>query len=187
MIAKLKKLLSDKEKRLRLIFILGCAGIVMIVLPDFLPKQGNTGNEEKSISDPTDETEEYRLSLEKRLAEVISSIQGAGETRVMISVSAAKEYVYAEKSDIDRRTQHEGESTRRQGEPVVNGQEPLLRTVLVPKVGGAAVICEGAGDPVIRERIMDTAAAILGLPASKISVQPLSPGDDFSRHSGQQR
>ena len=178
MMKMLKKMLSDKEKRLRVIFFLGCAGVVLIVLPDFLPERKSTAVSDSGILDPLDETEEYRISLEKRLTEVISSISGAGETKVMISVGAAKEYVYAEKSDVDRRTQNEGESLRSQGEPVLNGQDALLKTVLVPKVSGAAVICEGAADPVTRERVMNTASAVLGIAVSKISVQPLSPGEE---------
>ena len=174
MMKMLKGLFSDKEKRLKLIFALGIAGIALIVISDLLPKKQTQPQKGSEVSEALDETESYRLSLEEQLKGIISQIEGAGETNVLITVSAAKEYVYAEKSDIDRRSQSEGESLKTRGEPVLSGQEPLLRTVLVPKIKGAAIVCEGANDPVIQERIMKAASAVLGLPYSCISVQPLA-------------
>ncbi len=173
MMKALTGLFSDKDKRLKLIFALGIAGIALIVLSDFLPQKNTRTEQQSAVSQTADETEEYRTALEEELAEVLSQIEGAGQTRVMISLSAAREYVYAEKTDADRRSGSGDESLKTRGEPVLNGQSPLVRTVLEPKLRGAAIICEGAADPVIRERILTTAAALLGLPTSSISVQPI--------------
>lgn len=175
---KLGELFSDKEKRLRAILVLGIAGMLLIAISDMLPdKRGSTVTDDNPQSS-LDETEQYRRSLEEQLTDIISGIEGAGRTRVMISVSAAKEYVYAEKKDTDRRTQSGEESVKSRGEPVVSGESPLLRTVLVPKVSGAAVVCEGAADPVTRERVTETVAAVLGLPSTRISVQPYGDNKD---------
>ena len=171
---KLGELFSDKEKKLRLIIFLGIAGMILIAVSDMLPDKKDGSTPADTPQSSLDETEQYRCTLEKQLGDIISDIDGAGKTAVMISVSAAKEYVYAEKKDVDRRSQNEVESVRSQGEPVVNGQSPLLRTVLVPKISGAAVVCEGAADPVTRERVTQTVAAVLGIPTSRISVQPFS-------------
>lgn len=181
MMKALGGIFGSSEKRLKLIFALGTAGIALIVLSDFLPQKNARRETVSAVSEAVSETESYRAALEKELAETLSQIEGAGETRVMISLSAAREYVYAEKSDIDRRSGSGDESLKSRGEPVLNGQSPLVRTVLEPKLRGAAIICEGAADPVIRERILDTAAALLGLPTSAISVQPLGTSEKISR------
>ena len=92
----------------------------------------------------------------------------------MITLGGTREYVYAEKSDIDSSTRTGEESHRSRGEPVMNGDAPVLRKILSPQVSGAAVICEGASDPSVKERIFGTVSAVLGIPASRISVEPMS-------------
>ena len=172
MMKTLRGIFGSSEKRLKLIFALGIAGIALIVLSDFLPQRNARRDSESAVSQTAGDTEEYRAALQIELAETISQIKGAGETRVMISLSSAREYVYAEKSDLDRRSQSGGESLRSQGEPVTIGQSPVIKTILEPKVRGAAIICAGAADPVTRERIITTASALLGIPTTAISVQP---------------
>ena len=171
----MKKLMTDKNTRLRLIFALGIAGMVLILLSDILPnKKAQSVPQENTSSQSLDETEQYRRSLESQLAEIIEGINGAGSAKVMITVGSTREYVYAEKSDIDRSTRTGEESSRSKGEPVMNGDSPVLRKILSPQVSGAAIVCEGASDPTTRERIINTVAAVLGLPSSRISVEPMS-------------
>ena len=173
--APIRKLLNDKNSRLRLIFALGIAGMALILLSDLLPnKKTQSVPREDTSRQSLDETEQYRRSLESQLAEIISGINGAGNAKVMITVGSTREYVYAEKSDVDRSTRTGEESQRSKGEPVISGDSPVLRKILSPQVSGAAVICEGAYDPATRERIINTVAAVLGLPASRISVEPMS-------------
>ena len=171
----IKKLMTDKNTRLRLIFTLGIAGMALILLSDILPnKKAQPPPQENTSRQSLDETEQYRSSLESQLAEIIEGINGAGNAKVMITVGSTREYVYAEKSDIDRSTRTGEESSRSKGEPVMNGDSPVLRKILSPQVSGAAVVCEGASDPATRERIINTVAAVLGLPSSRISVEPMS-------------
>ena len=40
-------------------------------------------------------------------------------------------------------------------------------------VTGAAVVCEGGGDPVVRERIVQTVSALFSLKSNHISVMPM--------------
>lgn len=175
MTAQIKKLLRSRDKRLKLVFVLGMAGILLILISDILPKKSTT-DETVSEQLTLDETELYKQDIERQLTEVISHVSGAGRTRVMISVTGTKEYVYAEKSDLDRRTEGTGESYRSQGEIVLadggGEKQPVLRKVSAPQIGGAAVICEGASDPQVRERVMNVVSAVLGLPPGRISVQP---------------
>ncbi len=175
MTGQFKKLLNSRDKRLKLIFVLGAAGILLILLSDFLPDK----KAEPTVSQTSaelDENERYRQDIEQQLTEVISHISGVGRAEVMISLSATKEYVYAEKSDLDKRTEGSGESYRSQGEIVLadggGDKQPVLRKIASPQIGGAAVVCEGASDPQVRERVTNVVSAVLGLPANRISVQP---------------
>ena len=50
-----------------------------------------------------------------------------------------------------------------------------LDTVIsrLPKVSGAAVVCEGGGDPVVRAFVVETLSALLGIKSNHISVMPM--------------
>lgn len=168
-------LLSDKRTRLRLIFALGIVGMALILISDMLPqKKAQTDTEPTAERQGLDDSEQYRRALEEQLSDIVSGISGAGSTRVMITVGGSREYVYAEKSDVDRKTRSDEETLRSQGEPIMSGDTPIVRKVLSPQIVGAAVICEGAADPVTRERIMNTVSAVLGIPFSRISVEPMA-------------
>ena len=56
-----------------------------------------------------------------------------------------------------------------------NGQEEsgLVVREDYPAVTGAAVVCEGGGDPVVRERIVRTVSALFNLKSNHISVMPM--------------
>ena len=54
-------------------------------------------------------------------------------------------------------------------------QDALLK-VLEPEVRGAVVLCEGGGNPAVREAVVAAVRAALALPAYKISVHQLTNG-----------
>lgn len=171
-----RRVIKKSDKRTRLIFVLGIAGILLIFLSDLMPggkKDSDTASAEQ-IS--FDETERYKKDIEQQLTELISEIKGAGRVTVMITLTGTKEYVYAEKSDLDKKTEGTGESVRTQGEIVLadggGEKQPVLKKITAPQIGGAAVICEGASDPQTKERIINVLSAVLGLPSNRISVEP---------------
>lgn len=171
------RVIAKKDKRTKLIFLLGIAGILLILLSELLPVGGRDKNKSSETEQITlDETQRYKEDIERQLTEVISQIKGAGNVKVMITLTGTKEYVYAEKSDLDKKTEGTGESVRTQGEIVLaeggGEKQPVLKKITAPQIGGAAVICDGASDPQTKERIVNVLSAVLGLPYSRISVEP---------------
>ena len=51
-----------------------------------------------------------------------------------------------------------------------SSKEPLQIGTLQPRVRGAAVVCSGAGDPVVKERVANTVAKALNIGLSKVYV-----------------
>ena len=160
---------SDKGRRA--IIIGGIAVILLLFLSTLTPK-------EKSSSDSFIETtnaEETEQALERRLTAVLSQIQGAGEVTVMITLDSTAERIYAEdrketgsETDGENLSQTSGIET----ETVLAGsaKEPLERSVIMPKVRGAAVVCSGASDPLIKEKVANAAASVLGIGISRVYV-----------------
>lgn len=89
----------------------------------------------------------YRERLEKELAELCSSVEGAGECRVFITFS-------------------EGESYEYQG-----GQ---IKATHPPKVLGVTVLCEGGGRTAVKARISELVGALFDVGANRICILKLS-------------
>lgn len=172
---KLKKLCKDGKKRTRLIFILGAAGVLLIAGSELLPDKNSADTAQQSEL-TIDESERYRENIEKQLTGIISQISGVGEADVMITVSGTKEYVYAEQYDVSRKSQSGGEDTQQSGQVILAGAggktQPVLKKIMTPQISGAVVVCEGANDDRTRERVVNAVSAALGLPSTKISVEP---------------
>ena len=82
----------EEEKYKKIIIIVGLLGILLIFLSSFFKK-------EKVIETKVDNTqvtvEQYTEQLEKNLKGIVSSIKGAGDCRVLVTVENGKEIVYA--------------------------------------------------------------------------------------------
>jgi stage III sporulation protein AG len=95
-----------------------------------------------SLSNETN-VEKYSAEIEKRLIKIISSINGTGNINVMVTLENLEENVYTQKE---------------------------LATVRTPKVRGVAVVCDGGGNAVIREKITSTVAKALGISSARVNV-----------------
>ena len=141
---KLKNLFDNNKIR-KLIIISGIAGIVLIFLSsyiDFSTVTGGKAEEEFSVTT-------YSTEIENDLQNVISQIEGAGETKVLLTMENSVEYVYLE------------DSTTKTKEI-----EPLIRGVLV--------VCEGGDDPVVVERITEAVTKALDVSTAKVCITKLS-------------
>lgn len=159
-------LTGEKGRRL---LILGAVAAMLLLLLSTM----SCGGTEPVISS-TENAAELERTLEKRIAELVSAIDGAGEVSVMITLDTVSERVYEKNKKIQTEEQEGGES-RKDGletEVVLTGgsKEPLQIGTVQPKVRGAAVVCSGASDPVIRERVTLAVAGALDIGASKVYV-----------------
>ena len=144
-----------------------CAlALVLLVLSEW------TGTRTKA--EPTIQTQPqaYAKQLETRLAELIRSIDGAGRTQVLVTLRSGEETVWARNDRMDS----EADPTRVQSEQtyvlVRSGSDEtgLQLKTITPTVQGVAVVCEGADDPQVQQRITQTVTAALGIGAAHVSV-----------------
>ena len=74
------------------------------------------------------------------------------------------------------KSQSGGEDTQQSGQVILAGAsgktQPVLKKIMTPQISGAVVVCEGANDDRTRERVVNAVSAALGLPSTKISVEP---------------
>ena len=100
------------DKKITLIVCIGLLGMLLLLASEFihLPKKQEAETPSENI-----QTEySYAEDLEKRLTNIVSSISGAGKTKVMVTLENGVESVYAadEKQSVERSSVESSASNR---------------------------------------------------------------------------
>lgn len=157
---KIKELLSGDKKHGFGIYILLLLGVALLAFGSapFAEKSAPAEeNEEKPAADVS-----YIDALEKRLAEVLSSVDGAGEVRVLL--------VPENSGSIDVQRDGSGETSKTVVLSGQNGSEALVLAERAPAVRGAIVVARGAGNDRVRAELAEAAATALGVGAHRVKV-----------------
>lgn len=133
-----------------------------------LPKEAASSSME--VQPPTEPVQ----SLEERLEQILSQIDGAGQVRVLLTEEAGRENVYQTDSQSDA----DESGTRRTDDTVLvedsnRNEVGLIRQTLGPEYRGAVVLCQGASQPGVRLAIVEAVRCVTGLGADRISVQTM--------------
>lgn len=148
----------------RLVLIAGIAAIVLLFLSTLAPQ-----SEPQAMQQYTaEETAKLERELERRLTELLAEIDGISSPQVMVTLDRTSERVFAEESKI--RSGSGENSTESTLALSGSGKEALETSVILPKVRGVAVVCSGAEDIVIREKVVNTAARVLDIKVSQVYV-----------------
>lgn len=173
MLKKLKNKLCDpKTGKLKtgVIVAIGMIGIALIFLSS-LDLGKTRAPEETAKPETTASAEAFREQQESRLTNILSKISGAGKVDVMISVEGSTEYVYLQKYENKSDTAQGEQSVDYRSEPVViKDGSPVISKVVSPKVTGVLIVADGAGSAAIDEKLINAAAAALGISTANICV-----------------
>lgn len=170
------KIMSSKDNT-KYIVIIGMIGILLIAISTLIPKNSDGRTENNSLKNVTAET--YVAQLEKKINSMISQIEGVGSSEVVITLENGIENVYAnsERKTSDCNENVSGKSTNRndtQHDVVIidgsGGKQALVITQKEPTVKGVVVVCEGADNSVIVNRVTDAVTKSLNIKTNRISV-----------------
>ena len=150
-------------KKYKYAFIILAIGILLMCIPVKQSTQ-ETGFTETDI-------QSKEQSVNEELAQILSQIEGVGDTKVILSISLGEETVY--QTDINENTDEN--SSKLDSETVIisdssRGEKGLIRQVIPATYMGAIVVCKGADNPQVRLSVVDAVAKFTGLGANKISV-----------------
>ncbi len=164
---------SGKQDKIRvLILAVAAFGIILIVLSS-LSESEDSGAEETTAKSQGFSEAEYSENLENKLEEMISSLAGAGRTKVVITLECDYETVYAKDGSYSR---DELSSDEKSEYIIIDSSEQedglVLKTV-TPKVRGAAVLCEGGADAGVRQAVSEMLSALLDIGTNQISVSKI--------------
>ena len=149
-----------KDKKTIFIIMIGFLGMVLIL---FSPND----SEKKKVVDQVETVNYNSDNIQDEVEAMIESIKGAGKTKVYITYESDSEHVYA--MNIDEKS--DGSDLHYKSEYIITDDENgLILKVIYPKVRGVAVICEGGGDPLVKEKIYSVISALFDISTNKISV-----------------
>ena len=160
---KLKSVFTS-DKKLAVLCAVGVLGVVLLILSEFIPSGEKKAEKKESVT-AAQSQETYAEDIEKRLTEIVSSIDGAGKTRVI-------------KSDTSGGTALEKENFSDEKEYVLiesDGNEGgMIIKLIQPKIRGVAVVCEGGGSDAVRQEITQAITAVLDISASRVYITKMS-------------
>ena len=193
-----KKYRESIEKIGRDKLIIMAAAVIVIIVCIFWESGDDTKSDNQSDSDGTINTvkdngndygdmEKYVEYTEKRLLNILKSIEGVGKVQVMITVGKSEEHnVFTEKSisyeDTDEADSSGGTRknyTYSEDNNTVyitdeNGNtRPYVISEYAPVIKGVAVVAEGADEPTVKLKIFNVIKALFSIEANKITVEDL--------------
>lgn len=181
---KLLKLNGKMTREKWLLFLLAGVFLMLLSVP---------GGEKKEVKErPTESGKQaagtkehsYEERLEKRIRELLRSVEGVGQVDVMVVLKSTGQKVLrvdrSGSSTVTRETDSAGgsrEITESQSEentvlPQSGGGSngPVVEKELCPEISGIVISADGGGSPEVCSEISQAMEALLGLPAHKIKV-----------------
>lgn len=193
MLEKLKELLNPKNQKKTstgLIVLLFAGAIVLLLSNFFLPENNNNGiisGEENNNPTKNYESEltedDYVISVESRLKEILKKIQGVGEVHVMITFedTAEKVPVFNTTQTVEKTDEKDAQGGTRevtredlsQQIAYENGSDSLMILKETnPKVRGVIVVAEGAENIEIKEKLYSAVKTVLGITGNRVEIYP---------------
>lgn len=165
------------NKKMLLAVSLLLAGAAALVISE-MPTSEKTSVTE-AVTTEAYNTDKYISDLENRLTSMISAIDGAGETKVMITLESGSEEIYLHDYDYGENIDPNGKnSLERKDEYVIvdgdSGEQGIVVRVAEPKIRGVAVVCKGADSETVRSRIVETVTALLDISSARVSVAKMN-------------
>lgn len=160
----------NDAKKIKIIIAVGMIGVILIAMSDIFAK-----DEKNTSSETTNDTaySDYTNELEDKLCNIISSMDGVGECKVMITLENSKENVYA--TDNENKTDSDSASSK--DEYVIydsdNGETPVLIKEYYPKIQGVSVVCSGGDNIVVKEQIINTVTSLFNISTNRVSVSKI--------------
>lgn len=173
--------LLTSEKLKKFIIFLGILGISLIFFSGFFKSKDSKKAKQNWQNDTT---KEYVFQLENSLREMVSSIKGAGNTKVLVTLENSEETIYAteekknkeateDKTDGQLSKKRESDDCEKKYITVkdADGTERALSvTQIQPTVKGVVVVCDGGDIPDVQQRITEAVKTALNITSKRVYV-----------------
>lgn len=163
-------ILKSDGKRVKIIVAMGLVAIILIAFSSLFQSNDNKTTKSEEVSF---DYSQYSEQTEKKLTNIVSSIDGVGECDVMITFEYSNENVYA----TDSENKNDESSQSNKDEYVLcdsqNGEKALLIKEKYPTVQGVSVVCSGGDNVEVREAVINTVTSLFNISANRVSVSKI--------------
>jgi stage III sporulation protein AG len=187
--AILQGLLKNKQ----MTWVLAALGIGVVALLDPLswmqgsptPQPMPSVTQKEVVNTERSAMSQYEAAYETRLTEILNTVRGVSDVKVMVNIDSSEEILYAEDVQENRQTTSEdakGGGTRtitqvdKSGKLVMVKQggtdQPVVIKTIKPRVRGVIVTAQGAEELKVQALIMEAVQRALDVPPHKISILP---------------
>jgi len=169
---KFKDAFEQKNSKTKILIAVGVIGILLILLSEI----SFPASKKETEVTKTDYTS-YVNELDDKLNNLISSIDGVGKCKVMITLKSTSESVYAkniQNSQSDSSASQNSEYVIYDGK---DGDSPILIQENFPEIEGIAIVCSGGDNIAVRERVIQCVSSLFNISSNRISVSKIS-GDN---------
>lgn len=149
-------------KKYKFAILILLLGLVLISLPDI-----DTAKTEDVPHEPT----EPEMSVSQQLEELLTQVEGAGNVKVMLTISYGEKICYQTDDSIS--TEESGNNVEKNTVIITDAQRNQSGLVLQknpPKYMGAIIVCDGAQSPTVKLSIIEAVSKVTGLSTDKITV-----------------
>ena len=160
----------QKNKKMYVAIVGAILGVILLIFGGRIGKDASSPNGSASGASneviQTAAMDAYREDLERRMEKICTRVRGAGDVRVVVSLSGGFEYVYASDSKWS------GDSASTQYIVVDGGSDERLVLLYekTPEITGIGVVCEGGDDAAVCGEITQLLSAAFGVGCHKIHV-----------------
>ena len=153
-----------RNRAVRWLVIAGVAGMVLIALTEWLPRRDDTAPATSAAVTAA----QVEQALEQRITALLEEVEGVGDCRVLVTLECDEQAVYAADT-----TRTEGGGTLSESYLTVDtddGPVGLMLTRIQPTVRGVAVVCRGAEDPAVCQRVQAVVATAFHISERRVCV-----------------
>ncbi len=160
-----------RKDQLLILILVGLLLAVVAIPVDDREKRGN--QELKQTEQGEEETEaatDYESRMEQKLEELLGSVEGVGNVRVMLTFEGTGERKVEKDTSLTADSQQEETVYEEYGS---SERTPYVTSETNPQVEGVLVIAQGGGNSRIKQEIIEAAQALFGIEAHKIKIMKM--------------
>ena len=171
---------KDKKKISWLICLAVVCGISLIAISGLEKEEVISKDEGNNIVQEDINNESSKSTLEEKLKNILSQIEGAGELDVMITYESSEEIQPAfntntttEKTkEVDQQGGERTVTTSSENKTMItsSSSEPIVIKTNQPKINGVIVVASGAKDPTVKETLYSAVQTALQVQGHQVEI-----------------
>ena len=160
-----------RKDQLLILILVGLLLAVVAIPVDDREKRGKQEFEQpEQGAEETEAATDYESRMEQKLEELLGSVEGVGNVRVMLTFEGTGERKVEKDTSLTADSQQEETVYEEYGS---SERTPYVTSETNPQVEGVLVIAQGGGNSRIQQEIIEAAQALFGIEAHKIKIMKM--------------